>query len=66
MFFKRKLIKELGAEITTFFNSQKCNIENSNFRKKPIVDFQEKFTKEKIFKKIMIPFNEHKPYAVLW
>ena len=47
MFFQKKLTKELGAEIKTFFNSQKCNIENSDFRKKPIVDFQENITKER-------------------
>ena len=47
--FSKKLTKEFKAEIKTFFNAQKCNIENSDFRKKPIVDFQEKIYEGKNF-----------------
>ena len=49
IFQKKNLTKELRVEIKTLFNAQKCNIANSDFHKKPIVDLQEKFYEGKNF-----------------
>ena len=49
-FFEKKSNQELGGKIETFFKPQICNIENSDFRKKPIVDFQKKFSRRFLVK----------------
>ena len=54
-FFQKKLSQELGGKIKIFFKVQMCNIEKYDFRKKTIVDFQENFSEEKIFQKIILP-----------
>ena len=56
-FFQKKLSQELGWKIKIFFKVQMCNIENYDFRKKPIVDFQEKFSWQEKFSQKELLFN---------